>query len=77
MCSSGPGLQNIILNNVAVNGGGSAFGAQRRDTDVEKEWQGLMDDAGVVLLIQALVNAKIANKLVVNTYSHYDFAPNI
>jgi hypothetical protein len=35
MCSSGPCLQNIHHNNVAVNGGGGEFGIQRRDTRVE------------------------------------------
>jgi len=33
-----------------------------------------MDDSGVILLIQALVNAKTANKLVINTHLHSDFA---
>jgi len=36
-----------------------------------------MDESGVILLIQALINAKIANKWVINTHSHSDFAPNI
>jgi len=36
-----------------------------------------MDYSGVFLLIQALVEAKIANKKVMNTHSHSDFAPNI
>jgi len=38
---------------------------------------GMMDDSGDILLIQALVNAKIANKSVMDTHSHYDFVPNI
>jgi len=59
---SGLYLQNVFLNNVAVNGDGREFGTQRRDTGIEKEWWGLMDDSGVMLSIQALVNAKIANK---------------
>jgi len=36
-----------------------------------------MDDSGVILWIQALGDAEIANKLVMNIYSHSDFAPNI
>jgi len=36
-----------------------------------------MDDAGVIVLIQALGDANIANKWVMNTHSHSDFAPNI
>jgi len=36
-----------------------------------------MDDSGVILWIQALVDAKIANKWVINTHSHSDFAPNV
>jgi hypothetical protein len=68
MSSSGPCLQNILHNNVAVNGGGRELGIQRRDTHVEiqakrkygkVQW---MDDSGVILWIEALVDAKIANK---------------
>ena len=66
MCSSGSCLQNILHNNVAVNGGGREFGIRRRDTPVdtggEKIWYGTMDESGVILSIQALVDAKIANK---------------
>jgi len=36
-----------------------------------------MDDSGVIVLIQALGDAKIANKCVMNPYAHSDFAPNI
>jgi len=36
-----------------------------------------MDDSGVILLIQALGDAKIYNKWVMNTHSDSDFAPNI
>jgi len=36
-----------------------------------------MDDSGVILLIQAYINAKIANKWVMNSHAHFDFAPNI
>jgi len=36
-----------------------------------------MDDSGVTVLIQAPGDAKIANKWVMNTHSHSDFAPNI
>jgi len=49
----------------------------RKDTGVEKEWYGTMDDSGVVLCIQALKDAKIANKWVINAQSHSDFVPNI
>jgi len=42
MCSSGPCLQNILHNNVAVNGGGRECGIRRRDTcvntGIEKIW---------------------------------------
>jgi hypothetical protein len=37
----------------------------------------MYDDSGVILLIQALINAKIANKWVIKSHSHSDFAPNI
>jgi len=47
------------------------------DTGVEKIWSGTMDDWGMILWIQALIDAKIANKGVINTHSHSDFAPNI
>jgi len=78
MRSSGPCLQNNLHNNVAiVNGRGRELGTQCRDTGVEKEWQCTMDDSVVIFLIQALINAKIANKWVINTHSHSDFAPNI
>jgi len=36
-----------------------------------------MDDSGVILLIQALINAKIANKWAIDSHSHSDLAPNI
>jgi hypothetical protein len=36
-----------------------------------------MDDSGVLICIQALVDAKIANKLVINTHSDSDVTPNI
>jgi len=63
MRSSGLCLQNNLQNNVTVvNGRGREFGTQRSDTDVEKEWQCMMDDSGVILLIQALINTKIAKK---------------
>jgi len=78
MRSSRPCLQNSLLNNVAVvNGGGREFGSQRRDTGIEKEWYCMMDDSGVIVLIQALIYAKIATKWVINTHSHSDFARNI
>jgi len=35
------------------------------------------DDSEVISLIKALLNAKIANKWVMNTYSYSDFVPNI
>jgi hypothetical protein len=35
-----------------------------------------MDDSWVVKWIQALVDAKIANKRVINTHAHSDFVPN-
>jgi len=35
----------------------------------------MMDGSGVIILIQALVNAKTANKWVINSHSHSDFAP--
>ena len=37
----------------------------------------MMDDSGVIVFIQELGDAKIANKWVMNTHSHSDFAPNI
>jgi len=74
MRSSGLCLLNNLHNNVAVNRGGREFGTQRRDTGVEKEWWGTMDDSGAITLIQALVNAKTANKWLINTHSHSDFA---
>jgi len=78
MYSSGPCLQNPVHNNIAVvNGRGREFGTQRRDTGIEKEWQCTTDELGVILLIQALINAKIANKWVIHSHSHSDFAPNI
>jgi len=36
-----------------------------------------MDDSAVIVWIEALGDAKIANKWVMNTHSHSDFAPNI
>jgi len=68
MRSSGPCLQNIFHNNDAVNGVESEFGIQRSDTGVEKECWGTMDDSGVIVLIQALGDAKIANKYVMNSH---------
>jgi len=77
MRSSGPCLPNNLHNKVAVNGGEREFGIARRDTGAEKERYGTMDDSGVIVLIQALGHAKIANKWVMNTHSHSDFAPDI
>jgi glyoxylase-like metal-dependent hydrolase (beta-lactamase superfamily II) len=36
-----------------------------------------MDDAGVIVLIQALGDATIAIKWIMNTHSHSDFSLNI
>jgi len=36
-----------------------------------------MDDSGVVVLIQALGDAMIAHKWIMNTHLHSDFAQNI
>jgi hypothetical protein len=36
----------------------------------------MMDDSGVIVLIQAFGDAKIANKWVMNAHSHSDFAAN-
>jgi len=36
-----------------------------------------MDDSRVVLLIQVLIDAKIAYKWVLNSHSHSDLAPDI
>jgi len=75
MRSSGPCLQNKLHHNVALNGGGREFGKHRRDTGIEKEWYGTMDDSGEILLIQALINAKTANKWLINTHLYSDSAP--
>jgi hypothetical protein len=32
------------------------------DTDIEKIWESTMDDSGVLLQIEALMDAKIGNK---------------
>jgi len=53
------------------------FGIERRDTGAEKEWYGTRDDSGVIVLIEAPGDAKIANKWLMNSHSHSDFAPNI
>ena len=74
MHSSGLCLQNILHNSVAVTGGEREFGIHRRDTGAENECDGAMDDSGVIVLIQALGDAKISNKWVMNTPSHSDFA---
>jgi len=47
------------------------------NTVMQKEWYGMMDISRVILLIQEFINTKIANKWVINTYSHSDFAANI
>jgi len=36
-----------------------------------------MNDRGVILWIEALADAKIATKYVINAYSHSDCAPDI
>jgi len=78
MHSSGPCLHNSLHNHVAVvNGRGREFGTRRRDIGRENEWQCTLDDSGVILLIQALISAKIANTWVINCHSHSDLAPNI
>jgi len=77
MHSSGPSLQDNLHNNIAVNGAEREFGIPRRYTDTEKQWSGTMDDSGVIILIQALGDAKIAKKWVMNTHTHPDFASNI
>jgi len=53
------------------------FGIQWRDTGAEKEWSDTVDDSGAIVFIQALGDAKIAEKWVMNTHSHSDFAPII
>jgi len=53
------------------------FCIPRSNTDTEKEWYGTMDDSGVIVLFPAHGDAKIANKWVMNTHSHSDFAHNI
>jgi len=75
--SSGLYLQNILRNNVALNGAGREFGTQWRHTDVENEYQGTINDSRVILLIQALVNAQNANKCVINTCSDCDITPDV
>jgi len=71
-------VENPVHNNVAVvHGIGREVGTQRGDTGIEKEWYCIMDDSGVILLIQALINVKVANKWVINSHSHSDFPPNI
>ena len=77
MRSYGPCQQNILHSNVAVKRGEREFRIHRRHTGVEKEWYGTMDDSGVIVLIRTLGDAKIAHKWVMNTHSHYHFAPNI
>jgi len=48
---------------IAVKGGGREnFRAQRSNTSIGKQWWSTMDDSGVILLIQAVINAKIASK---------------
>jgi len=71
---SGLSLQYILHNNIAVNKGEREFCIERGDTGQEKQWIDTMDDSGVVVLIQALVYAKIANKWVIKSYIHSDFA---
>jgi alkylated DNA repair dioxygenase AlkB len=46
-------------------------------TVMPKEWCVMMDDARVILFIQALIHTKIANKCIINIYSHSDFTANI
>jgi len=53
------------------------YGIPRRDTGAEKEWSGTIDNSAVIVLIQALGDAKIANKWIMNTHSHSDLSPNI
>ena len=53
------------------------YGTPKRDIDIEKESYSTMNGSRVCLWIQPLVDAKIANKWVLNTLSHSDFAPNI
>jgi len=53
------------------------FGIWRVDTSTEKEWWGTMDNSGVVVLIEGLGDAKIANKSAMYTHSHSDFVHNI
>jgi len=64
-------LQNILHNNVAVNWGGREYGTQRSDTGIMREWYGTMDDSGVILVIQAILNSMIATKWIMSTHSHY------
>jgi len=70
-------VQNILHNNVVVDGGERQFGITRRDTGVEKGLEGTMDDSGVLVLIQALGDAKIPNKWAMNTHLNSLFAPDI
>jgi len=64
---SGLWLQNIFTIIFAVNRGG-------KDTKYRERMVRYKDNLGVLILIQALVNGKIANKWVMNVHSHSDFA---
>jgi hypothetical protein len=78
MRSSGPCVQKSLHNNVAVlDGSGRECSSPGRDIRIEKEWQCTMDDSGVILLIHAHINAKIANKWVIHSHSDSEFGPNI
>jgi len=50
---------------------------QKGERSRHRERMVMYDDSGVILLIQALINAKIANKWVIKSHSKSDFAPNI
>lgn len=74
---SGPCLQNNHHNIVVVNDQGRELSIQRRDTCLQTGLYGMKDNAGVILLIQLLVNAKIANIFARIIHSHSDFVLNI
>jgi len=49
----------------------------RTDTALEIILHGMMDNSGLIILIQALIDAKIAKISVMDTHSHSDFVRNI
>jgi hypothetical protein len=76
-CTSGPYLKIFLNIDIEVTWSGIELGTEWRDTGIDKECYSSRNHWGLIILIQALFNAKGAYKWIINTHLHSDAATNI